>query len=1093
MNELFGLSMTTIMYVLVAIFTVALASVAFVFITNRVMFKMGLRNLPRRGLQTGLVVVGLMLATLITTAAFSTGDTIDYSISKLSFDDLQRTDLTLNPYGDSTSHEPGAAAAINQVYFKESAASVLEQTFAGDPDIDGFVPFLFEPAAVQDQRTKLSEPTVQLSGIDAARLDHEGGLRLTSGGRFDLKTLQETDVLLSNRAADQLDAKLGDTVSIFVGGAAHDVHVAGIVKDEIASGSTNAPDPRTPGGAVLRLATVQEWTGHGGHVNQVSISLKGGVRDTLPHADAAAARLQSFVSTPAGKDALGTGVRNVKVETFKKDSVDAAQKFGNIFTTLFLVLGLFSIASGVLLIFMIFVMLAAERKPEMGMARAVGAQKGNLVQSFMSEGMAYSVLAGMVGAALGVAAAMALILGILQVGLGGGGSFITAHVTVRSLVVSYCLGVVVTFITVVISSMKVSNVNIVAAIRGTDDDDRRQPKRKTNWKWVAIGVPSMIFPPLGIWFLFRKGIGLAWAWIIAPIGIALALLSLLGASGGNGGSEFLAGFGFSLIPLCIAQIAAYYKAPGRLTWTLVGAWLLMYWLSPTNIGAKILGTPLKGDIEMFLMAGIMTVIGFTLIIIFNARLLTTLFRTSGNARFRVAIIAGLTTAGFVAAGIGLGNKGDGVGKLMFVFAGVAAIVTAASFAAARFPRLAPALKMGVAYPLANGFRTGMTIAMFALIIFSLTVFSIINANFTAKTAGKSGDGGWNVVATANRNNPVGDIKEALVGARAPVAQQIDVVGRVTTSTGEQKVRQADKGQAFDNYPVIAADDAFLSNPSSVLDAHANGYTDRAVFDSVRTQPNLAILDGTDFNNVGWQREVTVTDHTFKAFDLQIENPVTGKTGTVTVIGILALKLDANTQGGIYVNAATYAPVFGAPDYQRTYIRLQNGVNAKTAAKQIESALTTKGVQADSIKTLIDDSVAQDKAFNQMFEAFMALGLFVGIISLGVIAFRSVVERRQQIGMLRAIGYQSGSVALTFVLESSFVALMGILSGVVGGTIAARNLMTSGQFADLGANFTIPWFSVIGFAAIAFFFSLLMTWWPSRGAANVPVADALRYE
>ena len=37
---------------------------------------------------------------------------------------------------------------------------------------------------------------------------------------------------------------------------------------------------------------------------------------------------------------------------------------------------------------------------------------------------------------------------------------------------------------------------------------------------------------------------------------------------------------------------------------------------------------------------------------------------------------------------------------------------------------------------------------------------------------------------------------------------------------------------------------------------------------------------------------------------------------------------------------------------------------------------------------------------------MALGLFVGIAALGVIAFRSVVERRQQIGMLRAIGYQT---------------------------------------------------------------------------------------
>ncbi len=35
---------------------------------------------------------------------------------------------------------------------------------------------------------------------------------------------------------------------------------------------------------------------------------------------------------------------------------------------------------------------------------------------------------------------------------------------------------------------------------------------------------------------------------------------------------------------------------------------------------------------------------------------------------------------------------------------------------------------------------------------------------------------------------------------------------------------------------------------------------------------------------------------------------------------------------------------------------------------------------------------------------MGLGLLVGVAAVGVIAFRTVVERRQQIGVLRAIGY-----------------------------------------------------------------------------------------
>ncbi|HMO11630.1 MAG TPA: UbiA family prenyltransferase, partial [Actinotalea sp.] len=45
-------------------------------------------------------------------------------------------------------------------------------------------------------------------------------------------------------------------------------------------------------------------------------------------------------------------------------------------------------------------------------------------------------------------------------------------------------------------------------------------------------------------------------------------------------------------------------------------------------------------------------------------------------------------------------------------------------------------------------------------------------------------------------------------------------------------------------------------------------------------------------------------------------------------------------------------------------------------------------------------------------------------ALGVVAFRSVVERRQQIGMLRAIGYRRRMVAASFLIEPSLVAVLG---------------------------------------------------------------------
>ena len=64
--------------------------------------------------------------------------------------------------------------------------------------------------------------------------------------------------------------------------------------------------------------------------------------------------------------------------------------------------GQFSVGAGVLLIFLIFVMLAAERKHELGIARAVGMRRGHLMRMFAFEGALYALLASALGSVAGV-------------------------------------------------------------------------------------------------------------------------------------------------------------------------------------------------------------------------------------------------------------------------------------------------------------------------------------------------------------------------------------------------------------------------------------------------------------------------------------------------------------------------------------------------------------------------------------------------------------------------------------------------------------------------------------------------------------------
>ena len=129
----------------------------------------------------------------------------------------------------------------------------------------------------------------------------------------------------------------------------------------------------------------------------------------------------------------------------------------------------------------------------------------------------------------------------------------------------------------------------------------------------------------------------------------------------------------------------------------------------------------------------------------------------------------------------------------------------------------------------------------------------------------------------------------------------------------------------------------------------------------------------------------------------------------------------------------------------------------------------------------------------LLQGFMGLGLVVGIAALGVIAARSVVERRQQIGVLRALGFQKEMVHLTFLLESSFVALLGIAIGIGLGFAMSFNIFELMSRDIDGLTYQFPWLNALAVLVVAYGASLLTTYLPARQAARVYPAEALRFE
>jgi len=213
-----------------------------------------------------------------------------------------------------------------------------------------------------------------------------------------------------------------------------------------------------------------------------------------------------------------------------------------------------------------------------------------------------------------------------------------------------------------------------------------------------------------------------------------------------------------------------------------------------------------------------------------------------------------------------------------------------------------------------------------------------------------------------------------------------------------------------------------------------------------------------------------------------------------IIGVLD---DSTTLAGapLQVSAEAFRRITDTPlQPAQFYVKVAPGADVRAVAQEVERAFLGNGINS----TILAESFAQGQAFTrgilQLFQGFMALGLLVGIAALGVISSRTVVERRQQVGMLRAIGYQSHMIALSFVLEASFIAITGLLIGAITGIVLGDSIVRT-FFLSLSpeTTFTPPWGQIGVILLLAYGFALLTTIVPAYQAARTYPAEALRYE
>ena len=181
-------------------------------------------------------------------------------------------------------------------------------------------------------------------------------------------------------------------------------------------------------------------------------------------------------------------------------------------------------------------------------------------------------------------------------------------------------------------------------------------------------------------------------------------------------------------------------------------------------------------------------------------------------------------------------------------------------------------------------------------------------------------------------------------------------------------------------------------------------------------------------------------------------------------------------------------VIGQSESTRHYISTRDGADTLDVAQGIERELR---IFAVDIQGELKRQQQTQTSILALFQGFIGIGLVAGLAALGVIALRAVVERRQQIGVLRAIGFQSRLVGFELLIEMGFIALLGLGLGTALALGLAWRLFAEGTFGEI--SMYVPVGTILPILIGAFAASLILTYFPARQAARTTIAEALRYE
>lgn len=262
-----------------------------------------------------------------------------------------------------------------------------------------------------------------------------------------------------------------------------------------------------------------------------------------------------------------------------------------------------------------------------------------------------------------------------------------------------------------------------------------------------------------------------------------------------------------------------------------------------------------------------------------------------------------------------------------------------------------------------------------------------------------------------------------------------------------------------------------------------------------------ILPSSFAEVLGWSNAHEVIG---KSVDIVMANTATGETKTFTLRVAAVTKgssMAASVNSSLLTTRSTVADMYtfsyrGTP-LQDAFLGATVLVNDEANVESVKSAIQSKGFMAQSAKDLMSFIFQFINVLQGILIGFGALAVLTSIFGIINTQYISVLERTQQIGLMKALGMRRRDVGRLFKLEAAWI---GFLGGALGSGLALaagtaanpwiRQTLTLGD--DTNLLIFQPWTFVVvivGLMIVSVGAGIL----PARKAAKLDPIEALRTE